>query len=658
MSKINSICKRITILLILLLAVRCLAAELEPVSFNNPGLTVDLGVGLWAQPLPMDWDNDGDLDLVVSYNDVPNKATLVFENISGNVKMPIFKAPFKVGASYTNIQISYVDGKPRLLIPEQELVDFRKSGFNTLQRIYPEKRIHPGRGRIRANQWKYCDYDGDGKQDLIVGVDDWSEYGWDEGYDEHGRWKLGPGRGFVYWLRNNGSNEKPRYAEPQLVQADGKAVETYAMPTPNFADFDNDGDLDLICGEFLDRLTYFQNIGTRTAPRYAGARFLSHQGRILALDGCMIDPVAIDWDQDGDVDLVVGAEDGTVSLVENSGALAEGIPDFLPPQKFQQQAGDLHWGVLVTPYSYDWDGDGDEDLICGNASGYIGFIENLDGGNPPRWAAPRCLEADGRVLRILAGCNGSIQGPCEAKWGYITLSVADWDGDNLPDIIINSIWGKIQWFRNIGTRKQPQLAAGQPVTIAWEGKTPKPEWTWWQPQTQELVTQWRTTPLAIDYNRDGLTDLIMLDTEGYLALFQRQETAQGLSLLPGKRIFTTDGVRVFDSGHKEQPQSDSLLRLNALRNGRSGRRKFCMTDWNRDGRLDLIVNSINVNILENRGEKNGVVIFHDAGAISETKLAGHTTSPTVVDWDRNGVPDLLIGAEDGRFYHYKNPTSK
>ena len=28
-----------------------------------------------------------------------------------------------------------------------------------------------------------CDYDGDGDQDLIVGVGDWSDYGWDAAFD-------------------------------------------------------------------------------------------------------------------------------------------------------------------------------------------------------------------------------------------------------------------------------------------------------------------------------------------------------------------------------------------------------------------------------------------------------------------------------------------
>ena len=42
----------------------------EKLLYGDPALVVDLGVGLWAQPLPMDWDRDGDPDLVVATADV------------------------------------------------------------------------------------------------------------------------------------------------------------------------------------------------------------------------------------------------------------------------------------------------------------------------------------------------------------------------------------------------------------------------------------------------------------------------------------------------------------------------------------------------------------------------------------------------------------
>ena len=57
------------------------AGELARMPCNNPGSTVDLGVGLWAWPLPM--DIDGDLDLVVVCPDKPYNGVYVFEKIGG-----------------------------------------------------------------------------------------------------------------------------------------------------------------------------------------------------------------------------------------------------------------------------------------------------------------------------------------------------------------------------------------------------------------------------------------------------------------------------------------------------------------------------------------------------------------------------------------------
>ena len=98
------------------------ADGLERVAYNNPGLVVDLGVGLWAWPLPMDYDDDGDLDLVVSCPDKPNNATYFFENPGRRPPaFPVFKPRQRVGRGHDNIQVSYVDGQPRLLIPGREL---------------------------------------------------------------------------------------------------------------------------------------------------------------------------------------------------------------------------------------------------------------------------------------------------------------------------------------------------------------------------------------------------------------------------------------------------------------------------------------------------------------------------------------------------------
>ncbi|MGC9355370.1 MAG: FG-GAP repeat domain-containing protein, partial [Mariniphaga sp.] len=402
---------------------------------------------------------------------------------------------------------------------------------------------------------------------------------------------------------------------------------------------------------FLDRLTWFENTGTRKEPVYAEGKFLENENGIIKMDLQMIVPVAVDWDRDGDADLIVGDEDGRVAFIENTGDVKNRMPVFKSPRYFQQQADLVKFGALATPFAVDWDNDGDLDLITGNSAGYIGFIENLDDGNPPRWNKPVYLKAEGETIRILAGENGSIQGPAERKWGYTTLSVADWDGDGLLDIIANSIFGKIVWYKNVGSPTAPALEKARPVEAEFGGNPPKPDWNWWNPEKNHLVTQWRTTPYAIDWNRDGLTDLIMLDTEGYLSFYERYLENEVRKLKPGQRIFYGINGSVFDSKNNVLDESPGLLRLNNREAGGSGRRKLCLADWDGDGDFDLIVNSVNASLFENEKTEDGKVYFRHLGTFSDRKIAGHSTSPTVVNWGKGRLPELLIGAEDGHFYH-------
>jgi hypothetical protein len=84
-----------------------------------------------------------------------------------------------------------------------------------------------------------------------------------------------------------------------------------------------------------------------------------------------------------------------------------------------------------------------------------------------------------------------------------------------------------------------------------------------------------------------------------------------------------------------------------------------VADWDGDGTPDLLVNSNpNVNFLRGLGrDAAGRWRFRDEGPVSPHVLAGHATKPTVGDWDRDGIPDLLIGAEDGFFYQLRNPRA-
>jgi hypothetical protein len=266
---------------------------------------------------------------------------------------------------------------------------------------------------------------------------------------------------------------------------------------------------------------------------------------------------------------------------------------------------------------------------------------------------------DGEIIRIVAGDSGSIQGPGEAHWGYTVPCAADWNHDGLPDIVVNSIWGQVIWYQNVGEPGDPRLSQAKPIGVDWVDKAPKPDWYWWPTGPCSLVTQWRTTPFVTDIDRDGLNDLVMLDHEGYLAYFHRKRAGDTLLLEPGVRIFRTADEIVEDGNRRKmKTTSGAALRLKDRTAGWSGRRKLALVDWDGDGLRDLLINNRNIDFLQNVASSADEFVFTDRGRVDPRQLAGHTMAPTIVDWDKNGIPDLVVGAEDGRLYYMKNTRSE
>ena len=643
---------------VLMLAPLCGFADFERLSCRaSEGESRDLKVGLWSWPAAMDFDGDGDLDLVVSCPCKPYNGTFLFRN-PGDSALPLFGKAERIGEgkwSFTRGD-SARQGR-EILLPATRHADFPARLFDGGVRIgdLPDN-VHTN--RLQANVWREVDFDGDGLKDILVGTDDWeglSDALWGRGMRENyapgGRW-IGPVNvGNVYFIRNIGAKGgKTAYATPELVRlADGAPLVTEGNPMPMCEDWDGDGDLDLICGCYVNTFTYFENIGTRTAPRYAAGRPVrAADGCLLAMDLAMITPSAIDWDGDGKLDVICGDEDGRVAFLRGIPRPLGEDPVFETPRYFRQEADDLNFGALSTPFGIDWDGDGDWDLLCGNTAGQIAFIENLSapGEVHPRWAEPKLLEAGGNPIRFRAGPNGSIQGPVERNWGYTCLSAADWDGDGLADLMVNTITGDVVWFRNVGTRTKPALAPAEDVEVEWVGEQPRLGYGWYTPRHKRnpkgLLTQWRTTPVMFDWNGDGLMDLVMLDHEGYLAFFERTRRDGRLALLPPKRVLADKDGRP--------------LRLAPRPAGHSGRRKLAIADVDGDGRPDLLADGVNVDIYLNLGTDGDVTRFADPVQAGQRKLAHHSTAPTVVDFDGDGRFEILAGAEDGYFYYLSEPV--
>ena len=650
--------------------------EARLVMYNNPGLHVPLGMGLWVNPLPYDYDADGVPDMVISMHDAPTRGVYVFRNL-GTAAEPLFDKPVKISSKGdTNVRLSAEGRKdakgyrPLVTVGNTVYDNFFQAPYEGGEKIeYSGDRFEDLYKRVRFNMWSFVDWDGDGDQDILVGIDTWEEYGWDDAYDSSGTWTNGPLRGFVHLLENVDG----KYYQRGRLKAGDADLETYGAPMPCIADFDRDGDLDIICGEFIDGMTWFENTGTRQKPVLAPGRRLGNAEGEFHVHVEMIVPVAWDWDGDGLCDLFIGDEDSSISLLRNTGKTSDGMPLFENQKLLMQKAEALKFGALVTPFAVDFDGDGRQDIIAGNSAGNIAFIKNLglvtqdagqevvtDGssgarvaGNPlagkeVSWAAPQMITVKGEPFRVMAGPNGSIQGPAEKKWGYTVQTVADMDGDGRLDIVFNSILGKVEWLRGLGGL---EFEPARPVFV--KGKTLKPEWNWWYPKRHRMVTQWRTTPYIVDWDGDGKEDLVSLDQEGWLTLYRRANRGRRVKFKAGERVFYGTNCSVYTNNGKGVKEAEpGLLRLNDGKAGGSGRRKFCFVDYDGDGALDLVIDSRRAaSWFRNLGLGNdGLYRLEYKGEVSSTVLEGHTTCPTAADLDGDGKTELLIGAEDGRFY--------
>jgi hypothetical protein len=238
-------------------------------------------------------------------------------------------------------------------------------------------------------------------------------------------------------------------APAQRTRSTDSTSPTIARPA--LADFDRDGDLDLVCGTEGGRFRYFQNAGTATAPSFARGFAAANplDGEDL---GDRSAPAAADLNGDGRPDLVTGSLAGTFAVhyfPEPARALLFACGQRAARRVARPEALVVRRGDLAE--------------ACERA-----LARSLAG----RGATPAAARGSARVRVAGTGATcatwrGSIRSMARRS-PYASPAIGDFDRDgSTPICIVGAAGGRFTYLRNQGSvfRSDPAAAvcAAQPA---------------------------------------------------------------------------------------------------------------------------------------------------------------------------------------------------
>lgn len=245
----------------------------------------------------------------------------------------------------------------------------------------------------------------------------------------------------IFFYRNDGNANAPDWVfvtDKYMDIETGTAYLTNYCKT-TFADMDNDGDMDLLFGNYRKDV-YYENVGDAENadfilgnPDYFnfGSGYYNYHN-----------PTFVDIDGDGDFDCFLGITNSHFLFYENIGTLGTANWELVTEEYI-----DIACCENIAPAFCDIDGDQDYDMFVGLSSGKVLSYENQSLTNVPEW-----LFLNDNPITIDIGYNSNI-------------TIADIYGNNKPSLFMvegfmGSMDNSIIEHVNAGTAQEPMWQPG------------------------------------------------------------------------------------------------------------------------------------------------------------------------------------------------------
>ncbi len=368
-------------------------------------------------PALVDIDNDGDMDVMgfsISGSWIELNKNLAMDSLGNANQFLFYNVPGCWGYFYKEASKNNAVLPVNATCPLLPAHPFRLS---------EENQIMDSGSSIWA-----IDLDGDGDKDFLCG-------------DKVGRNLLE--------VQNCGNIDSAyACAQDTLFPSYNTPASMRDIAAPQCLDVDNDGVVDLLVtnynnnGEDYNNVFYYRNIGSNN-----NVQFSLTQNRFLVNEmievGTSAHPVFFDWDSDGKKDLLIsndsyfdnGNSVSKVAYYRNTSVGSKYTFTLMNDSALNFRT----YGLIGTRLAFgDLNGDGDEDLLVGDADGKLAYFQNIAGAGQ----TAIFIFSQAFFQNIDVGNDAAPQ-------------LVDVDRDGLLDLVIGERNGNLNYYRNTGSTSFP-----------------------------------------------------------------------------------------------------------------------------------------------------------------------------------------------------------